>query len=109
MPLLKLVVPHETYLPAYLAALPPHCLGHIGYAVVPWKQGRGYAKTALALMLAEARGEGLPYVEITTSSENTASQRVITANSGVFVERFIEPPQYGDEREGLRYRIVLSP
>lgn len=20
-------------------ALPPHCLGHIGYAVVPWKQG----------------------------------------------------------------------
>src|SRR5260370_1107296 len=24
-------------------ALPPYCLGHIGYAVVPWKQGRGYA------------------------------------------------------------------
>jgi len=23
------------------SALPPHCLGHIGYAVVPWKQGRG--------------------------------------------------------------------
>ena len=22
-------------------ALPPHCLGHIGYAVVPWKQGNG--------------------------------------------------------------------
>jgi predicted acetyltransferase len=23
-------------------ALPPYCLGHIGYAVVPWKQGLGY-------------------------------------------------------------------
>ena len=28
-------------------ALPPYCLGHIGYAVVPWKQGRGYATRAL--------------------------------------------------------------
>src|SRR6185437_105062 len=30
-------------------ALPPHCLGHIGYAVVPWKQNRGYATRALQL------------------------------------------------------------
>jgi predicted acetyltransferase len=22
------------------AELPPHCLGHIGYGVVPWKRGR---------------------------------------------------------------------
>lgn len=28
-------------------ALPEYCLGHIGYAVVPWKSGRGYARTAL--------------------------------------------------------------
>src|SRR5690349_4671481 len=28
-------------------ALPPYVLGHIGYAVVPWKQGRGYATAAL--------------------------------------------------------------
>jgi predicted acetyltransferase len=27
-------------------ALPPHCLGHIGYAVVPWKQRRGHASGA---------------------------------------------------------------
>ncbi|MBK8337314.1 MAG: GNAT family N-acetyltransferase [Sterolibacteriaceae bacterium] len=32
-------------------ALPPHCLGHIGYAVVPWKQGLGYATQALAQLL----------------------------------------------------------
>ncbi len=34
--------------------LPPHVLGHIGYAVVPWKEGRGYAKLALKLMLEHA-------------------------------------------------------
>ena len=32
-------------------ALPPHVLGHVGYAVVPWKQGHGHGARALALML----------------------------------------------------------
>src|ERR1044072_6698351 len=32
-------------------ALPPYCLGHIGYAVVPWKRGRGSATRALGEML----------------------------------------------------------
>jgi predicted acetyltransferase len=89
------------------AALPPHCLGHIGYAVVPWKRGRGYATRALSLLLPDARAEGLPYVEITTDPDNRASQRVIEANGGVLVERFVKPPQYGGV-PGLRYRIVLA-
>lgn len=87
-------------------ALPPHCLGHIGYAVVPWKQGRGYAKRALKLLLPEAVAVGLPFVEITTDPENIASQRVILANGGMLVERFTKPPQFGS-KPGLRYRIVL--
>jgi predicted acetyltransferase len=87
-------------------ALPAYCLGHIGYGVVPWKRGRGYAKEALALMLPEARKEGLPYVEITTDPDNTASQRVILANGGVLVERFTCGPEHG-EAEKLRYRIDL--
>ena len=89
------------------SALPPHCLGHIGYAVVPWKQGRGYATKALALVLPEARAEGLDYVEITTDPDNLASQRVIEANGGTLIERFTKLPQYGST-PGLRYRIALA-
>src|SRR5207237_1490484 len=55
--------------------LPPYVLGHIGYAVVPWQQGRGYATLALRLLLPEAKAVGLPYVEITTDPENLGSPR----------------------------------
>jgi predicted acetyltransferase len=87
-------------------ALPPHCLGHIGYAVVPWKRGRGYATRALALFLPEARKEGLKYVELTTDLDNVPSQKVITSNGGVFVKRFRKDPAYGDV-EALLFRIDL--
>ena len=63
-------------------ALPPHCLGHIGYAVVPWKRRKGYATRALQLLLPEAKLEALPYVELTTDADNVASRRVIEANGG---------------------------
>jgi hypothetical protein len=65
--------------------LPADVLGHIGYAVVPWKAGRGYAKRALKLMLEHAHSEGLRYVEITTDPDNVASHRVIEINGGVLV------------------------
>lgn len=86
--------------------LPPHVLGHIGYAVVPWKRGRGYAKEALRLMLVRAHAEGLAFVHITTDPDNLASQRVIEANGGVLVERFTRGPQYG-HTAALRYRVDL--
>lgn len=87
-------------------ALPPHCLGHIGYAVVPWKQRRGYATRALCEVLREAKAEGLRYVVITTAPDNVASQRVIQANGGVLVEEFITPSALGAQR-ALRYRVNL--
>ncbi|HEX4823048.1 MAG TPA: GNAT family N-acetyltransferase [Candidatus Polarisedimenticolaceae bacterium] len=87
--------------------LPPTCLGHIGYAVVPWKQGRGYATLALKLLLPDARAMGMPFVELTTDPWNVASQRVIEGNGGVLYERFTKPAVFGGH-EGLRYRIVLS-
>jgi predicted acetyltransferase len=89
-------------------ALPPYCLGHIGYAVVPWKRQRGYATQALREVLRDAAAEGLRYVELTTEPDNLVSQRVIETNGGVFVEEFTAPPGLGSKR-GLRYRIPLGP
>jgi predicted acetyltransferase len=85
-------------------ALPEYCLGHIGYAVVPWKQGRSYATQALLAMLVEAKAVGLPYVEITTEVENVASQRVIEKAGGVVYEPFNKPAAYGGGAS-LRYRV----
>jgi predicted acetyltransferase len=89
------------------AALPPYCLGHIGYSVVPWKRRLGYATRALALLLPDAHLEGLPYVEITTDESNLASRKVIEASGGVLVDRFNKPEDYGGA-PSLRYRIPLD-
>jgi len=88
-------------------ALPPHCLGHIGYSVVPWKQRRGHATRALALMLVRARVTGLRYVDITTDPDNLASRRTIEANGGVLHEMFVKPAAFGNG-PGCRYRIRLG-
>jgi predicted acetyltransferase len=88
------------------SALPPYVLGHIGYAVVPWKRGRRYATRALGLLLPEAGKEGLDYVELTTDADNIPSQKVIRANAGTVVERFTPGDGYGGG-EMLRWRIML--
>ncbi len=88
-------------------ALPPYCLGHIGYAIVPWKRRKGYATAALRQLLPDARLEGLPYVEITTDTSNVASRKVIEANGGVLFEQFVKPPQFGST-DGVLYRIALE-
>jgi predicted acetyltransferase len=87
--------------------LPPHCLGLVGYAVVPWKQRKGYATNALLAMLPEAQAVGLPFIELTTDPENFASQRVIEKAGGVLFERFVKPSQFGSS-PSLRYRISLA-
>ena len=84
--------------------VPPYVLGHVGYAVVPWKRGRGYARQALEAILPDAKAIGLSYVEMTTDPDNVASQRVMLAAGAVLVERFTKPEQYGGV-EGLRFRI----
>jgi predicted acetyltransferase len=87
-------------------ALPPHVLGHIGYAVVPWKRGRGYATKALQLMLTEAARIGIRRLEITTDPDNFASQRVIERNGGRYVETFVNE-HFGPEPH-LRYVVDLN-
>jgi predicted acetyltransferase len=85
-------------------ALPDHVLGHIGYAVVPWKRGRGYATRALGLMLGEAREVGLPRLRITCDSRNAASRRVIEANGGKLAGTFVNP-DFGPE---LRLLYIID-
>jgi predicted acetyltransferase len=85
--------------------LPPYCLGHIGYSVVPWKRQQGYATLALQLLLPQTRTEGLPFVELIADADNIPSQRVIEANGGKLIEAFRKSP---DSVESLRFRIDLT-
>ena len=87
-------------------ALPPHVLGHIGYAVVPWKRNRGYATAALRQLLVEAKAVGLRRLQITTDPDNLASQRVIERNGGKYVDTFINE-HFGPEPH-LRYAVELG-
>jgi predicted acetyltransferase len=84
--------------------LPPYCLGHIGYSIVPWKRRRGYATRALKLLLPQAEKEGLLFVEITTDADNLPSRRVIETNGGKLVEQFCAY----DGVERLRFRVFFA-
>ena len=84
--------------------LPDHVLGHIGYAVVEWRRGLGYAKQALYDILDLPRAEGMRQVELTTNVDNIASQRVILANGGVFVGTRNRPMSQGGEP--LHYYVI---
>lgn len=88
--------------------LPEHVLGHVGYAVVPWKRGRGYATQGLKLLLPMLAQYGLGYVYVTTEPDNYASQKVITGNNGVFLREFAPLPVYGSGTKYL-YRLDVPP
>jgi predicted acetyltransferase len=87
------------------SALPSLVLGHVGYSVVPWKRGRGYATHALKAVLPAAKREGLQFVEVTTDVDNVVSQKVVLAAGGQLVERFKKPDVYGGA-ESFRYRFL---
>ncbi|MEL6643369.1 MAG: GNAT family N-acetyltransferase [Pseudomonadota bacterium] len=88
--------------------LPPTCLGHIGYAVVPWRRREGLATAALIELLPEARALGLAHIDLTTDPDNRPSQRVIEAAGGCFVGQIKAPPQLGSGTHAL-FRISLAP
>jgi len=86
------------------SALPSHVLGHVGYAIVPWKRERGCASRALALLLPEAWSLGLTHIDITTDPDNVASQKVVLKNGGRLVGPIRKPEAYGGG-ESLLFRI----
>lgn len=85
-------------------ALPPYVSGHIGYSVVPWKRGHGFASRALRHMIEEARDVGLRRVELTTDPDNIASQKVIQRNRGVQCGRTV-----ADGGAKLVWEIAIEP
>lgn len=88
-------------------ALPPTCSGHIGYAIVPWRQGEGLATFALTAILPEAKALGLRHVKVTTSPENPASVRVIEKAGGVLVKSYTADKALGGH-ETLQFQISLA-
>jgi RimJ/RimL family protein N-acetyltransferase len=86
--------------------LPPNCLGHIGYAVVPWRRGEGLATRALIDILPLARSYGLTHVDLTADPDNHASIRVMEKAGAQFVTSFTTPAALGGMTD-LLYRIHL--
>lgn len=87
--------------------LPPTCSGHIGYSVVPWRQGEGLASAALVAILPEAKTAGLRFVEVTTSPDNPASIRVIKKAGGQLMRMCIADKALGGH-ETLEFKIMLA-
>ena len=83
--------------------LPVYVPGHIGYAIVPWKQRRGYATAALGLILPVAREEGLRRVVVSCDADNEGSKKVILANGGVLIGEVASDPETGKPK--LTFRI----
>lgn len=79
--------------------LPPYVSGHVGYAVVPAKRGRGYASEALRQMLPVASARGLARILVTCDPDNAASRRVIERCGGV---------ADGTERGGTKLRFWVD-
>lgn len=58
--------------------------GHIGYCVRPGERRKGYGKQMLRQALNKCRAAGFARVMITCDEHNTASERTILANGGVY-------------------------
>ena len=87
--------------------LPPHLLGHIGFAVVPWHRGKGHAAEATRQILPEARALGMACVTITCDPGNPASRRSIENAGGRHIGTHQKPAAYRDGDTIEWFRIDL--
>lgn len=76
--------------------LPLHLPGHVGYSIVPWKQGRGYATQALRLLLPITAQAGFKRISIICNEDNLASRRVIEKLGGVLHRTGSDPSDTPD-------------
>lgn len=63
--------------------------GHCGYSVRPSERGKGYAKEMLGLNIQNAKRMRIQKLLVVCDETNTASEKAILANGGVF-EKYIE-------------------
>lgn len=87
--------------------LPPHLMGHIGFSVVPWKQGCGYAAKAVRQIMPAARDVGLRWLTITADEDNLPSRKTIENAGAKLLGAFPKPAAYDDGKPILWYRIDL--
>jgi predicted acetyltransferase len=82
-----------------------HFGGHVGYAIRPSMQRRGYGARQLELALQICRGMGIAVVRVSCAEDNPGSRRVIEKNGGLLLRRC----EGGDFTDGpyLMFEIVL--
>ncbi len=86
--------------------VPDSVPGHVGYSVVPWKQGRGYATAALRALMEIAREKGLRELQILCNVENLGSRMVIEKMGGAV--DFMGPhPSDRLEQVKVYYRVKV--
>lgn len=64
--------------------------GNIGYLIKPSKRGKGYGTKLLSLALEEAKKINLEKVLISCRAENTASEKVILNNGGIYENSYYD-------------------
>lgn len=82
------------------------CLGHIGYSVVPWRQGEGLATRAVTELRPWIKAVGLPHADAAVHPGNPASARVMEKAGAARQVQEQHAPAFGAEA----YRLWrLSP
>jgi predicted acetyltransferase len=90
--------------PSKSDAFPEGFENYIYYEIYPDFRKQGYGKKILELGLEEAKKIGLKEVVLTCTEENIASQKIMEANSGVFLDK-----QISSDGEMIRkYKIALT-
>lgn len=93
------------YIPA-TGAVPDGIPGHVGFSVVPWKQGKGYATAALRALMEFARTKRLKTLHILCNPENMASRMVIERAGGK-VYHVGPHPSDSPRQMKIHYRVRL--